>query len=438
VPEGSGAPQLRSPWRTTHAFLRGSIMTVVLLLVGLLFHQPDLVVLATPFLIVTTWSLVRRPTADLAVRYPRAAPILREGDAMIWAVELGAAPFVEQAAIQVDPGPFQQLRPRSGVRIASIHADDAVVDLSVQARTTRWGIHELGRSSVSATSAWGAHRWGPVTLPPVQQTTRPLPAVFDGRAPAPHPAGLVGINRSARGGEGSEFATIRPFQLGDRLRRVHWPVSLRSQTLHVATTYADQDAEVMVIVDSSSDLGESAGIDGQASSLDLTVRAAGAIAEHFVSRGDRVGLTVFGQGVARLAPAAGRQHLWRILVRLAGTAVGNSADTSGRLLRLRLGPDAMVVMMSACLSRLALDEARTLAGRGATLVVVDTLPTTIGGLADVASLAAWRIRRLERDTELRELRRAGVPIVAWRGPGSLDQVLRDLRRHGSSPRVTRR
>ena len=55
-----------------------------------------------------------------------------------------------------------------------------------------------------------------------------------------------------------------------------------------------------------------------------------------------------------------------------------------------------------------------------------------------ALTVAWRIRRLERDTELRELERRGVPVVAWHGPGSLDRILRDLGRRSGAPRMARR
>ena len=74
--------------------------------------------------------------------------------------------------------------------------------------------------------------------------TVPTPGVFTSRAALPHPVGLVGQHRSARVGGGTELAEIRPFRTGDRLRRIHWPVSLRTGALHVTTTYADQDAEV--------------------------------------------------------------------------------------------------------------------------------------------------------------------------------------------------
>ncbi|MDP9318434.1 MAG: DUF58 domain-containing protein, partial [Actinomycetota bacterium] len=200
----------------------------------------------------------------------------------------------------------------------------------------------------------------------------------------------------------------------------------------------DQDAEIMLLVDASADLGTSEGIDGFASSLDVTVRAAGAVAEHYLRHGDRVGLCVFGPGVLRMPPAAGHAHLRKVLYRLADTKVGNRDSTSVTLLRLRLNADTMVVMLSACVSQLALRQAATLAARGLSVIVVDTLPERIGGIDDPALTVAWRIRRLERDTELRELTRRGVPVVSWHGPGSLDVVLRDLGRRSGAPRMARR
>lgn len=441
MPEAHHEPVFRRApdWKPTHAYLRACVLGVSLLLLAVLFHSPGMTILATPFLVVTAWSLATRPHITPTMRYPTALPALREGEAMTWRVEVDAVPGLDQAALLFELAPYQQLRPAAGAVAASADCrTSTTVSLEVQARTTRWGHQSVGRSMVSATSSWGAFRWGTTEIPPVDQATLPLPAVFEAAAPTPHPVGLVGLNRSARRGEGSEFATIRPFQVGDRLRRIHWPVSLRSTSLHVTSTWADQDAEIMLLVDASADLGSSEGIDGHASSLDVTVRAAGAVAEHFLHRGERVGLTVFGPGVLRMPPAAGQTHLRKLLFRLAETSVGNRSSTSVQLLRLRLKGDATVVMLSACVSQLALQQAATLASRGLSVIVVDTLPTSIAGIEDPAVAVAWRIRRLERQSELSYLGRLGIPVVAWRGPGSLDQVLRDLGKRSAAPRMVRR
>ncbi len=112
--------------------------------------------------------------------------------------------------------------------------------------------------------------------------------------PARPSDGLVGLHRSARNGEGNEFSGIRPFQVGDRMRRINWARSARSGELQVNATRADLDTHIALVIDASDDFGVSEGIDGLASSLDASVRAAGAIAEHYTPRGERVSLRAFG------------------------------------------------------------------------------------------------------------------------------------------------
>lgn len=57
----------------------------------------------------------------------------------------------------------------------------------------------------------------------------------------PRAEGLIGGHPSHRPGEGSDVAGVRPFVLGDRLRRINWRVTGRTGTLHVTSTYADRD-----------------------------------------------------------------------------------------------------------------------------------------------------------------------------------------------------
>ena len=45
---------------------------------------------------------------------------------------------------------------------------------------------------------------------------------------------------------------------------------------------------------------------------------------------------------------------------------------------------------------------------------------------------------LERRRELRMVTAAGIPVIQWRGPGSLDQVIRDIARRTTGPRLVRR
>jgi uncharacterized protein (DUF58 family) len=240
---------------------------------------------------------------------------------------------------------------------------------------------------------------------------------------------------------------------------VHWPVSVRTGQLHVTSTYADQDSEVVLLVDAMHDIGLSEGAGGRSSSLDNAVRAAGAIAEHYLRTGDRVGLRVLGaRGVPALDSAAGKNHLRRVLDTLARTTAskGSVADEK-RLrgqLRHRVGTGALVVVLTPAISSEVLGHALALSRRGIPVIVIDTLPAELASpsldahLLDTVmpeadkhsqtSLLAWRMRLLEREHEMRRAREAGVPIVPWSGPGTLDIVLRDLGRRSRAPRVVSR
>ncbi len=98
----------------------------------------------------------------------------------------------------------------------------------------------------------------------------------------------------------------------------------------------------------------------------------------------------------------------------------------------------LVVVLSPLISPDALTHAVTLARRGLSVIIIDTLPDHLGCQEEASWQLAWRVRRLEREREIRRVQEAGIPTVPWRGPGSLDQVLRDLGRRSSAARLVRR
>ena len=97
-------------------------------------------------------------------------------------------------------------------------------------------------------------------------------------------------------------------------------------------------------------------------------------------------------------------------------------------------------MLSPLLSEAIGTATATLQRRGLPVLVVDTLPEHVGALGPegtdplVADLA-WRLRRTEREQFLTALAREGCPVVAWRGPGTLDDVLHRLARRAQLPRA---
>lgn len=445
----------RDRWHPTHALLRALAAVLLVAPVALLWRRPDLLVLAGPFAIVLGWSLVSRPRELPGRRFALSHSLIREGEQVL---AVGAIEPVEGAEVlsaAVSPAPYvdgvvqEKIRAVRDIEGVSKERTCSVVDASgetvddlrrvlVGLRVRRWGVRRIGPMQLAAASAWGSFRWGPVSQPALGLRVLPQPAAFDTSAPAPHPRGLVGQHRSSRPGDGSEFATLRPFQVGDRLRRIHWPRSTREPgQLYVTASYADQDTHVAVLVDAHYDLGVSGGIDGQASSLDRSVRAASAVSEHFLQQGDRVSLRVLSARTPLTVPTGtGRRHGVRILDTLCRVVPSVDDQTDPATVHLGIKDGTLVVMISALVSPDALTQAAMLAARGISVVVIDALVDPQGGAVlpstdkDALARTAWRIRLLERDREVRAIQAQGVAVVPWLGPGSLDVVLRELSRRG--------
>jgi uncharacterized protein (DUF58 family) len=365
---------------------------------------------------------------------------VREGEATTWHTSIkDPEGLVDDAVVVLEPPTYMDTQPIDGQVAVSLR-DDGHAPLDVVVRSTRWGCRRVGPAHVVASSAWAGFRWESENFADsLTLVTLPMSSRFDASAPPVRSPGLVGVNRSPRPGSGTEFASIRPFQAGDRLRRIHWPQSIRTGTLHVTSTWAEHDRHVVLLVDALEEVGDSDGIEGRASSLDVSMRAAGAIAEHFISCGDRVGLVVLGaRGVQRLPPAAGYRHLRRLLETMAAVQPAHATLDDGRMPR-GLGDGALVLMLSPLVSPGALQRALTIADHGLQVIAIDCLPIDIAQQDPDEPFVgiAWRTELLKRDRDIRQAREAGIAVVAWSGPGSLDVVLRDLH-HRSGTRNRRR
>jgi uncharacterized protein (DUF58 family) len=433
-----GAPA--GGWRPTASLTRASLASTAFTVAAILTGRPDLLVLAAPLAVHAVAALVRRPNALPTVSSRLGTGSVREGEGTLLHVDLAPAAEVEHATLAVTLRRWVATRPPSGAVSRLSRPGEPTLHLQLPLTVLRWGRRPVGDGLLAVTSGWAGYQWGPVPLPPRTLTTVPLPGAFDSVAASPHPIGLVGAHPARRRGDGFELDSIRPFHPGDRLRRVHWRVSLRTGALHVTSSLAEEDSSVLLVVDSGVEVGTSGGVHGAASSLDLAVRAAGAVAEHHLVRGDRVGVRVLGSsGPDVLATAAGRAHLRRVLDLLARVVPGRSREVDPGRLRFRVSPGTTVLVFSPMLSQESVAATSALAARGLDVIVVDCLPHDPAlPTADPRRTIAWRMRLIEREALLGRVRRTGVPVIRWRGPGTLDDVLRQLRRRASRTTAVRR
>jgi uncharacterized protein (DUF58 family) len=425
-------------WRPTPALARSVVVGAVAVVAAVIGAAPAVMVLGAPFVLLACFGLLHRPDSHPVVDAVLDQRWLHEGQGTTSRLEITDGEDVEHVARAMAATPYVALHPPRG--LVSGLADD-LPTLEIGPR--RWGRRVLGEEQVSLTTPWAGYRWGPTPLHGAALRVLPHTHRFVSRAETPRPVGLVGANRSPRLGAGIEFADIRPFRSGDRLRRISWRVSARSRELHVTTSPTEEDSGVLLVVDALGDHGHSGGLDGNASSLDQGVRAAAAVAEHHIRAGDRVGLRIVGGEGGLLGYGAGSRHLRMIFDLLAGVTPGELPEGIANRLQLRVTGGSVVFVFSPMLGSAIVTATASLVRRGLPVVVVDTLPADASprvpdGVDPAVAGLAWRMRRLERDQVLGGLSGLGCPVIPWRGAGTLDDVLRRLARRASVPQVVSR
>ncbi|HTJ34958.1 MAG TPA: DUF58 domain-containing protein [Dactylosporangium sp.] len=437
-----GAPRSHArAFEPTRALGRAVLVAGALVLVAVLIGEYELVVLAVPFAIGTAISLVRRPQRVPVVEVTAAEPFLVEGNDLGVSINIGNPNQSGFDLVVVRSVVPRWVRLRHSDRPYAVNVEaGTLAGVELEGRILRWGRHPLGPVTAHAIASDGLLVSRAVRTPELPLKAYPATEHFDAAEAMPRAAGHVGGHRSRRTGEGGELAGVRRFGPGDRLRRIDWRVSLRTREIHVVSTLSDRDAEVVVLLDALHEAGRSGGIDGRASVLDITVRAAAGIAEHYLHRGDRVALLQYGGTVRHLRAASGRRHYMTALEFLLDVEAGEQDDEPPPS---SFGPhmvqaNALVMVLTPLLDVRSAAMLANLARAGRFVVAVDTLADPVlrlratGRWGDVAQ----RMWRLEREAIIGQLREHGVPVVAWGGAGSLDEVLQGVARVAVGRTVT--
>jgi uncharacterized protein (DUF58 family) len=426
-----------SRWNPTSSLGRALTVGGVGVALALAMGRPAVVVLVAPLLVAGAMGVLHRPTREPRVFASFAHHQLHEGQGMRVRLEATDVQDAEQVTRAMVPQPHLALHPVEGA-LGHLLGDGGIEPIEASPR--RWGLRLIGAEKVAFTTAWGGYRWGPVALPGREVAVLPTLSHFRSGGEAPQPIGLIGAHRSRRDGDGTEFSSIRRFHAGDRLRRINWRVSLRQGDLHVQSTRAEEDAAILLIVDALADFGVSEGVGGSESSLDVTIRAAAALADQYISGGDRVSLRVLSPGGEYAGYGTGTRHLRRILILLSRIRPGVPRDVAIDQIDFRATAGTVVVVISPMLSEALATATVRLVRRGLPVIVVDPLPSgsapSVSSRADAELAAlAWRMRLLDRNHLLARLSASGCPVVPWNGPRTLEEVLRRLARRGQLPRV---
>ncbi len=436
-------PPLRM--RPTAALVRAAAVGCGALALAVLAGRPELVVAGLPLLAWALVALARRLLRGEEQGIPAPRPSvnrhrLEEGGTA--AVTVAGTPGTLVAATIPRRG-HTDLAPRHGSL-----GGDGTVSLRVSAQ--RWGQVSVGPVHVLVADALGAFR-AQRELPALTLQVVPTATVLDAPTEVPTPIGISGVHLSSRRGDGTALSEVRAFRPGDRLARINWRVTSRTRQLHTNATFTEQDTEVLIVTDTTADIIPAPWAEpGAPTSLDMTVRATSAIARHYLRAGDRVSLFDLGHLIGPVPAGSGPRQL-RVLTDALSRARRDDG-TSRPVRRLRsVRSGTLAVVCTPLLNPATISQIGDLVAHGADVIVVDTLPPSIGDVSVLRGRPlrstgsaperfwpeAWALRRLLRRTTVRELREAGVPVTAWQGPSSLAPVLLSLSAARSAPRRRR-
>jgi uncharacterized protein (DUF58 family) len=425
-------------WLPTTALTSAVGVMALLPLLAITLSRPDLLVIALPIGVSALLGLFRRAYRLPQVSLQAEASTLLEGESTRLHYRIEAAEPVDVLRLRPMLGGWVEL-PDGGRQVCTTAEPDSPRQFSYRLASTRWGRGQIDGLRLTAFTAQAMLRADTVVRVQAAVRILPLREAFTATDVVPYATGVVGLHRSRRVGEGVDLAGVRPFVAGDRLRRINWPVSTRTGQLHVTATYSDRDTEVVLVLDSTVDIGESTGADRSSSTIDLAVRAAGSIAEHYLRHGDRVGLLDLGRPGRPIRSRTGRNQLNRLIDILLEVRGSSVTDIGVARALSRIPPRALVIVLSPLLSDDVADALAELTRSGRAMLVVDTLPAqvTVPEQNEWTELA-WQIQMLHRENLVAALLSRGVPLVPWLGAGSLDAVLRGLSRLATVPRAVGR
>ena len=404
------------------------------LLAAVALGRPELAVLAAPFAVVPALGLplARRPS----VRSWSTVDVERtvEGELVTLELELRSEHAVPHAEIALDLPDGAEVEEGPHPALVRLPAGSSI-ELSWRVRLTRWGAYDVGEAVIRSRDALGLFvyefRVGerlPVKVYPaaerLQSLLRPL-------ATQPTAGNQVARER----GDGIEFADLRPFVPGDRLRRINWRATARSRELWVNELHPERNTDVVIFVDTfvearRADLG----------TLDLSVRAAATLAERYLAHRDRVGLVVFGGLLNWLTPATGIVQRYRIVDALldAEIMLSYAWKEIDIVPRRTLPPQALVVALSPLLDDRALEALGDLRRRGFDVAVIEVSPVPFapgGGARDGIVDRLWLLKRAARRTAFHAL---GVPVVEWRDGAALQSAIDEVAAFRRAAHLARR
>jgi uncharacterized protein (DUF58 family) len=393
-----------------------STLIAGLVLVGLATLRGDLLALAIPLLIYAGAALLDRPTPpQLSATRSFSAQRLANGEpaqVSVSITNMGARPTT---VLLEDQLPQRLTLIEGQPRMLTTIAPGTSVDLEYTVASAR-GLYQFLGLRANVQDQLGLFN-----------TTAPLPApgqilvvpeVLRLRRIEIRPRRTnvyAGLIPARQGGAGIEFYGVREYQPGDPTRWINARATARNpQNVFVNQFEQERVADVAIILDSrrQSDVRTRDG-----ALFEYAIQGAGALADTFLHRGNRVGLLMYGRSLDWTLPGYGKVQRERILRALARAETGDLPVLERfDYLPTRLFPARSQIVLISPLLPHDLDMLASLRARGYQLLVISPDPISfeqrdLGEQPETAT--ATRLAQIERALLLQRCRRSGITVIDW-------------------------
>jgi uncharacterized protein (DUF58 family) len=397
------------------------------LFLGLALRLPELIAVGAPFAALVAFALLVERPPRIDVRLTLGEERVVEGDE----VDAELAVTSRRAAELFVPLPFG-LELVDGDNPSAVSGDDVV---HLRVRADRWGAYLPGVVYLRSHDPFRIVRYEtrldrrvPLKAYPRPETLRTLARPLETQV-------FAGNQVARTKGDGIEFADLRQFARGDLVKRINWRASARRGELWVNEYHPERNADVILFIDAFAEAR-----DELRSTLDGTVRAAAAIAGHYLREKDRVGLVSFGGVFNWLLPSTGVLQQYRIVDALLDSRIvlNYAWKDIASIPPRTLPPQALVLALSPLLDERATNALLEVRARGFDLAVVEVSPIPfVPARRDEAARIAHRIWQLKRDAMRMRYERAGVPVAVWDDRRSIGETMEEVhafRRYARSGR----
>jgi len=405
------------------------------LLAALALRRPELVVLAAPFALALALGLrvAREPRLGISLSVDRERAL--ERDEIEIALDVSTETPVERLELMlVVPEGLEVAEGENPVAIRLGRDDDRTVAFTL--RCVHWGNYALGDIRLRARNRFGLVAWEHRLDRTTHLRVYPHPDALRRLVAPVETQPFTGNEVARQKGEGLEFADLRVFAPGDRVRSINWRASARRNELVVNERHPERNTDVILFLDTFAEARR-----GARSTLDLAVGAASTIASRYLERRDRVGVVSFGGLLRWLVPGTGLAQRYRIVDSLLESAVVfNYAWKDVSIIPARtLPPQALVIAVTPLLDERSVSALLDLRARGYDLVVVEVSPVPFAepGRSELDRLA-HRLWLLQRQELRARYERLGVAVATYGDDVALEAALegvRSFRRHARLARA---